>query len=162
MNIRQAVFGANPRRTTVRIVVLIVVSIVTFTWLLVPIRTSGISMQPTYESGSLNFASRMTYATRSPRRGEVVAIRMAGARVLLIKRIVGLPGERVEIRDGVVHIDGAPLPEPYVRLKRAWNVEEVELGYQEYFVIGDNRSMRERDHDFGRVDRSRILGRLLF
>jgi signal peptidase I len=159
---RRYIVGATPRRTAVRILVLIALSIVTFTWVLIPIRGYGISMQPAYEPGSFNFANRIAYAIRSPRRGDVVAIRFAGGRVLLVKRIVGLPGERVEIREGIVHANGEPLDEPYVRLRRPWNVEEVALGSREYFVIGDNRSMGERDHDFGRVDRSRIVGPLVF
>jgi hypothetical protein len=62
------------------------------------------------------------------------------------------------VSDGTVHVNGAPLTEPYVRHNRSWNLEEVTLGSAEYFVIGDNRG----SSDFGRVDRDRIVGRLLF
>jgi signal peptidase I len=68
----------------------------------------------------------------------------------------------LDIADGLVRINGAPLVEPYVRHRRAWNVPEVTLGPREYFVVGDNRGMREADHDFGRVDRSRIVGEVVF
>lgn len=162
MEFRHLVFGANPRHTVVRIVILIVLSVVTFTWLLLPIRAHGISMQPTYENGSLHFANRIVFKIRSPIRGDVVAIRVAGGRVLLVKRIIGVPGERLEIREGIVHINGEPLAEPYVRHRRPWNVEEVTLGPREYFVIGDNRGMLAKDHDFGRVDGSRIIARVIF
>ena len=64
--------------------------------------------------------------------------------------------------DGVVHIDGVPLIEPYVRHRRPWNYAEVAVGPREYFVVGDNRGMRMADHDFGRVDARRILGPLVF
>lgn len=156
------VFGRNPRRTTIRIVVLAVVSAFLFGWALIPIRTEGISMLPTYTSGALKFVNRLAYVTGSPRRGDVVAIRLAGPHVVYVKRVVGLPGERVRIVDGQVHIDGSPLPEPYVRHRRAWDVDEVMLGTAEYFVVGDNRGMSAGDHDFGRVDRVRILGRVVF
>jgi signal peptidase I len=82
--------------------------------------------------------------------------------VLYIKRVVGLPGERIAIRDGVVHVNDAPLPEPYVRHRRTWNVPEVTLGPNEYFLIGDNRGMQPRDHAFGRAARERIVGKVLF
>jgi signal peptidase I len=79
-----------------------------------------------------------------------------------VKRIVGLPGDRIAIRDGFVHINGAVLPEPYVRHRKPWNVEEVTLEAREYFLIGDNRGMNAADHEFGRADAARIVGPVLF
>jgi signal peptidase I len=162
MNLHRLLFGAHPGRTAARVFVLVSVAIVTFTWILVPVRAEGISMLPTFRSGSLRFVNRMAFLRREPQRGDVVAIRLAGPNVLYIKRIVGLPGERVAIREGFVHVNDTPLPEPYVRHRRAWDVAEVALGPQEYFLIGDNRGMQPRDHDFGRAERSRIVGEVLF
>ena len=54
------------------------------------------------------------------------------------------------------------LAEPYVRNRRPWDIPEVTLSASEYYVIGDNRGMRASDHDFGRVDAARILGRIVF
>jgi signal peptidase I len=159
---RRLLFGSNPRRTAVRIIVLVALAIVTFTWVLIPIRAEGISMMPTYRSGSINLVSRLTYTYRSPRRGDVVAIRLAGPSVLYVKRVVGLPGERIEIVDGMVRVNGVSLPEPYVRNRKPWNVAEVTLGAREYFVMGDNRGMSAGEHDFGRVQASRIMGKVLF
>jgi hypothetical protein len=59
-------------------------------------------------------------------------------------------------------INGAALPEPYVKLRKPWDVAEVELGPQEYFVMGDNRGMSLAQADFGRVDVGRILGKVVF
>jgi hypothetical protein len=58
-------------------------------------------------------------------------------------------------------IDDQPLDEPYCKYRLPWNILEARLGPDEVFVIGDNRSMLEKYHDFGRADRSRILGRLI-
>jgi len=159
---RRLVFGSNPRRTAVRILILTAVSFGTFRWILIPVRTQGISMQPTYESDHLTFVNRLAFVWRPPARGDIVAIRLAGPHVVYVKRIVGLPGERLEIVEGQVLIDALPLAEPYVRNRRPWDVPEVTLEKGEYFVIGDNRGMRVGDHDFGRVDAARILGRILF
>jgi signal peptidase I len=159
---RRIVFGAHPRRTAVRIVVLAAVSLVTFRWVLIPVRTQGISMRPTYESGQLNVFNRLAYVRHGPRRGDIVAIRLAGPHVVYVKRVIGLPGERLSIAEGQVYIDGLPLVEPYVRHRLPWDLPEVTLTGSEYFVIGDNRSMRTADHDFGRVDAVRILGRIVF
>ena len=160
--IRRITLGRDPRRTLTRVAVLTAVSVVTFGWLLTPVRVSGISMEPTYHDSTLNLVNRIVYRIRSPRRGDVVAIRLAGPNVLYVKRIVALPAERVSIVEGIVEINGAPLIEPYVYKRERWNYPEVTVGPREYFVIGDNRSMRMVDHDFGRVDARRVLGMLLF
>ncbi len=124
---RRVAFGANPRRTAIRIVVLAAVSFVVFRWVLIPLRTQGISMRPTYESGQLNFFNRLAYVRHGPRRGDVVAIRLAGPHVVYVKRVIGLPGERLSILEGQVYIGGAPLVEPYVRSRLPWDVPEVTL-----------------------------------
>jgi signal peptidase I len=156
--VRRIIFGENPRRTTVRIVVLAAVSAITFGWVLMPVRADGDSMLPTYYSGNLTLVYRMAYVSASPQRGDIVAIRLAGPRVVYIKRVIALPGERLAVTEGDVLINGVALVEPYVRHQRPWNVEEVTLGLREYFVVGDNRGTS----DYGRVDADRILGRLVF
>jgi signal peptidase I len=122
----------------------------------------GISMEPTYHDSSLKLVNRMVYKLRTPQRGDVVAIRLAGPNVLYVKRIIALPTERVSIVGGIVEVNGSPLVEQYVQKRADWNYPEVTIGAREYFVIGDNRGMKMADHDFGRVDARRILGRLLF
>ena len=161
-NARHILFGQNPRRTTVRVLLLILASIVVFRWVLIPVRTDGVSMEPTYESGRLNLVNRLAYLRSPPGRGDVVAIRLAGLHVLYIKRVVGLPGERIAISAGEVLVDGAPLIEPYVHHRRPWELAEVRLGPAEYFVVGDNRGMAAADHTFGRIDAVRIVGRVVF
>lgn len=146
----------------IRVSILAAVSFVTFGWFLTPTRVSGVSMQPTYRDSTLHLVNRVIYKVRSPARGDVVAIRLAGPHVLYIKRIIGLPEERVAIVGGTVEINGVPLAEPYVVERAPWEYPEVTVGPNEYFVIGDNRGMRIGDHDFGRVDARRIIGRLLF
>ncbi len=159
---RRLVFGRNPRHTAVRVLVLASISFVTFRWVLIPMRAEGISMLPTYRSGSLNLVNRLAYLNQKPSRGDIVAIKLAGPHVLYVKRIIALPGERISLTEGQVYVNGAPLIEPYVRNRSPWDVPEVTLTSREYFVIGDNRGMRVTDHDFGRVDVSRIVGRIVF
>lgn len=159
---RTLLIGSNPRHTAIRVAVLVSAAVVVFGVILLPVRLSGISMEPTYTDGALNFANRLAFAWRQPARGDVVAIRMAGPSVVYVKRIVGLPGERVEITMGTVVIDGVPLAEPTVVHKAPWNVPALTLGGDEYFVIGDNRAMTAENHDFGRAARERIVGKLLF
>ncbi len=82
--------------------------------------------------------------------------------MLYVKRIVGLPGERIEIVMGVVLVNGAPLLEPHVVDRAPWTTPGVTLGGDEYFVVGDNRAMAIENHDLGRTRRERIVGKLLF
>jgi signal peptidase I len=159
---RRLIFGSNPRRTTIRVAVLALLSFILFKWVLLPVRAEGISMQPTYEPGTMHLVNRLSYGASGPDRGDVVAIRMPGGREVYIKRVVGLPGERVAIASGQILVDGRPIEEPYVRNKRPWTLAEIALGPDEYFVIGDNRGMNLADHTFGRAPRSRIIGRLVF
>ena len=152
----------TPRAALIRAAALVVSSLLLFGWILVPLRLSGISMLPTYTDGELNFANRAAYWIGEPARGDVVAIRMAGASAVYVKRIVGMPGERIEIVQGIVTIDDQPLIEPTVVHRAPWDLATVTLGPDEFFVAGDNRSMKIGDHDLGRVRRHRIIGRLLF
>jgi signal peptidase I len=156
------IVGRNPRATLRRIAIIISLAVVVFGWILVPLRLSGISMLPTYHDGTMNFANRAAYWTREPARGDVVAIRMAGPNAFYVKRIVGMPGERVEIVAGAVRVNEEVLIEPTVVRRAPWNMAPVNLAPGEFFVVGDNRSMKIENHDLGRVSRRRIVGKLLF
>ena len=159
---KRLLLGSNPRATLLRAAALIVAAVVVFGYVLLPVRLQGISMLPAYSDGTLNFANRLAFWWREPARGDVVAIRMAGPRVMYVKRIVGLPRERLEIAMGVVIVDGDKLAEPTVVYKAPWNLPAFTLGDHEYLVIGDNRAMAMENHDFGRATRDRIVGKMLF
>lgn len=162
MSLLDPVVGRNPRKTLLRVAVIIGTALVVFGWILVPLRLSGISMLPTYHDGTLNFANRAAYWMREPARGDVVAIRMAGLHAFYVKRIVGMPGERIEIVAGAVTVNDDVLLEPTVVRRAPWSMEPFTLAPGEFFVVGDNRSMKIENHDLGRVNRRRIVGKLLF
>lgn len=160
--------GRNPRTTLVRLAVTLALVLIGFPMSIQPILVQGISMQPTYRDGQRRFLNKLAYRFSPPQRGDVIGIREAGKQVLLLKRVVGLPGESLRIVQGTVLINGEPLEEPYllpptngVRNPAPWNLQEVRLGGDEHYVIGDNRSMRQTDHYFGIVERDRIVGRLI-
>jgi signal peptidase I len=149
------------RWTLVRSAVIVAVAWVVFGFVLIPVRGSGISMRPAVEDSQLTFVNRVAYWREGPARTDIVALRLAGSSVVYIKRIVGLPTERIAIKGGQVFADDVPLDESYVARRRMWEVPEFVLGPEEYLVIGDNRDMRVEDHDFGRARRDRILGRVI-
>jgi signal peptidase I len=154
-------FGGSMAWTLTRCAVLALLAYVTFGFLLIPTRGEGVSMRPTLAHGQLAFINRLAYSRNPPARGDIVALRLAGPSVVYIKRIIGLPGERVVIEAGTVWIDGRRLEEPYVVFRRSWDVPELVLRDREYLVIGDNRDMPPRQHDFGKASRQRILGRVV-
>jgi signal peptidase I len=156
-----ALIGRNPKITLVRVVVLIVTCFVVFIFNLLPARIEGISMLPTYKDRSVNFVNRLAYHWHEPQRGDVVGIRLAGPHVMYMKRIIGLPGETVAFVDGRVLINGEVLDEVYEKSPCNWNYPPVKLGPDEYFVVGDNRTMPWQEHEFGRATRDRIVGKAL-
>ncbi|EEF61161.1 signal peptidase I [Pedosphaera parvula] len=163
------VVGRNPKRTAIRLAILIIGSFIIFGYVLFPVRISGISMNPTYENGKVNFINRLAYVWREPRRGDIVGIRYSGKHLMLMKRIVALPGETVSFSRGVLQINGQPMPESYVKLRsKLWDSEGdpesckvTTLKEDEYYVVGDNREMAPRDHDHGIAERNRIVGKAL-
>ena len=154
--------GANPRRTAMRVLALIVGAYVVFGYLLMPIRGVGISMQPTIEEGDLIFVNQVAYRFREPARGDIVAVRIAGRSVVYVKRLLALPGDRVAFVDGVLWRNGVPLDEPYVTKRADWQLDELTLGADDYFVVGDNRSMAMAQHEFGTATLSRLIGPRIF
>lgn len=158
-------FGRSPRLTLIRIVVLVVACFVLFHLILLPVRVSGISMEPTYHNGSVNLINRLAYTWHEPRRGDVVSVRFTGFHDMLFKRIIGLPGETIAFQDGAVLINGQPLDEPYEQQPNQkpghWTLPPRKLGPDEYYVVGDNRSMPSSWHTFGSVERVHIVGKAL-
>jgi len=162
VNLPRWLAGKNPRRTAVRAAILIAAAYLVFGYILLPVRGAGVSMRPTIDSGDLIFINRLTYRFREPRRGDVVAVRMAGRSVVYVKRLVALPGERLKIDAGALSVNGEWINEPYARKRDDWWLGEATLGADEYFVVGDNRTMPMHLHDMGTVSRARLIGPLAF
>jgi len=134
-----------------------------------PFIVKGASMIPTFENQEYLIVDELSYFLREPKRGEVIVFRYPlDSRQFFIKRIVGLPGETVEIEDGKVKIsaedgkDGRVLDEPYIPkdLRTDGNVK-VALGAEAYFVLGDNRMQSSDSRMWGALPRSLITGRAL-
>lgn len=143
-----------------RTAVLAVVCLVVFGLVLRPVRIDGVSMEPTIRNGTFRFGLLVAYVFAEPRAGDIVMVRMAGRRVMYLKRILAAPGETAQFRAGDLWIDGARRPEPYVRMDGAWQTEPIPLGAGEYLVAGDNRSAPLSQHMAGITTRDRIEGRL--
>ena len=159
--LRRALIGRNPKRTLVRGGILLGTSFLLFKFVLLPIRVEGGSMLPTYQERGINFVNRLVYLVREPRRGDVVAIRTSGFSIMYMKRIIGLPGETVAFHQGHAVINGQTLDEPYLAFECRWEHEPRALGPNQYYCVGDNRSMPQKDHTEGIAERIRIVGKVL-
>lgn len=127
----------------------------------------GRSMEPTFEDAERLVVSRLHYLFGQPARGNIVVFnsveRPNGD--MLIKRIIGLPGETVEIRDSRVYINGAVLDEPYIKelcIPARCQDAVWELGPDEYFVMGDNRNGSSDSRKFGPVPADHLVGEVVF
>jgi signal peptidase I len=125
-------------------------------WVWWPVTISGDSMVPNYDDGQPNFIHRLAYWTSSPKRGDVVALRVG--KEICIKRIVGLPGERLEFRRGTIFVDGRRLEEPYPVRPLLWWLKPIQLGSDNYFVMGDNRTTSM----LYAIRREDIIGKAMF
>jgi signal peptidase I len=158
---RILLIGRRPKRTLARILILVSVCFVVFKFVLLPIRIEGISMLPTYRDRRIDFVNCAAYLFHEPRRGDVVAIPFAGRHTMLMKRIVALPEETMAFHRGRLIINGKVQPEPYVKLGCDWEMPPIKLGANEYYVVGDNRSMPQQYHEQRVSKRSQIVGKVL-
>ena len=97
--LRRALVGRDPRWTLARVAVWAAMLLVLFKFVLLPIRVEGVSMLPTYPERGVNFVNCLAYSFHPPRRGDVIAIRFAGKHLMLMKRIVALPGETIAFHE---------------------------------------------------------------
>ena len=101
------------------------------------------------------------FAIHPPRRGEVIVFRFPGDTSKdFVKRVIGLPGEEVEIVSGTTYIDGVALDEPYLTTKDGSNTAPLLLDDAEYFVMGDNRRSSNDSRNWGAVPEANILGKV--
>lgn len=160
--LQRLIIGRNPKRTLIRAATTALAAFVIFKFILIPVRISGESMTPTYRDGGVNCINRLAYLWHPPRRGDVVGVRTSGIHNMFLKRIIALPDETVAIEKGVVHINGRPLDEPYVKERDTWQLGPRKLEADEFFVIGDNRGMSQERHTFGVAEAKRIVGKVLW
>ncbi|MGB4076652.1 MAG: signal peptidase I [Minisyncoccia bacterium] len=132
-----------------------------------PFIVEGESMVPTFSDSDYLIIDEFTYRLEDPKRGDVIVFRYPGnPSIFYIKRIIGLPGETVRIKEGVVEITGADsqvisLSEPYVINEDATYAPETTLGKEHYFVMGDNRPRSSDSRVWGPLPREDIMGRAL-
>ncbi len=142
---------------------LLAVAIITYSigrYICQPAWTNGGSMLPTYQERQFLLCWRPAFWFSAPKHGDVVVIRLAGAKIMFLKRVVALAGERVEFRNGTLLINGEAAAEPWATATSCdWNLPERTVAEASVYVVGDNRSMPMQNHEFGQVAIRRIEGK---
>ncbi len=129
-----------------------------FGTLCVPARIQGRSMEPTYRDGAFAFCWRPRFWVHPPTPGRVVMVRIAGRRLMYLKRVVAGGGDTVEFRQGQLWVNGVARQEPYVQGPCDWALSPRVVPAGHLYVIGDNRAMPIEEHTFGSVPLERIEG----
>ncbi len=124
--------------------VAVVMAVVLNLFILVNAIIPSASMEPTVMTGDRVFGNRLAYLTEDPMRGDIVMFKFPDDESkLYIKRIIGLPGETLEMKDGKIYIDGSdiPLEEPYLTVVPEGDYGPVSIPEGAYFMMGDNRNI---------------------
>jgi signal peptidase I len=161
------------------VAVAVLVALAVQAWLVKPYRIPSESMLDTLRPGDRVLVNRAVYHLRDPHRGDVIVFRYPDdPDVVFIKRIVGVPGDVLEVRDGRLYVNGERPGEPYVHrtagradptvaqaaiagstLHDPWSLAEpYRVPAGEYFVMGDNRTDSDDSRDWGTVPRTAIVG----
>ncbi len=135
---------------------------------------SGDSMAPLYKQGDIVLVNKISYRFTNPKRNDIVVFdvnlfdteNLDGQPHYTLSRIVGMPGETIQIRDGVLYIDEEKTDSPYIKesiLQPGVEIEPVKLGQNEYFVLGDNCNFSQdsRFANIGNIKKDAILGKIL-
>lgn len=120
------------------------------------------SMEPTLQIGQRLIVSKLAYNFHEPERGDIIVFHPPNEpwdSTPFIKRIIGLPGETVEVQNNTVYINGQPLDEPYVKETIRYTMSKVTVPRNEYFVLGDNRNVSGDSHTGWTVPRENIIGK---
>ncbi len=126
----------------------------------------SVSMQPTLEINDRLFVDKISYHFISPHRGDVVVftpppvvVEQEKSTEPFIKRVIGLPGEQIEVKEGRVYVNNQPLPENYIADRPNYNWGPQIVPKNSYLVLGDNRNKSYDGHIWGFLSRDRMIGK---
>jgi len=142
----------------------ILVAVVVFLILQVTIQVSiinGSSMEPDLHNGERLVINKVVYHFAKPEHGDIIVFNPSENQSSppFIKRIIGLPGDTVEIKSGQVLVNGEVLKEPYIKEASEYYLKKIVVPNNNYFVLGDNRNMSNDSHNGWTVLHSEIIGK---
>lgn len=147
------------REVAETVVPAIIIALLIHVFLAQATRVYGQSMEPNLHTDMRLVVEKLSYKLHGPERGDIVVLRLRPDDELLIKRVIGLPGDEVAIHDGQVYINGEPLDEPYLDQQTRGNLAPRVVPPLHVFVMGDNRRASNDSRSFGPVHRDNIIGK---
>lgn len=123
-------------------------------------RIDGSSMNPTLENGQYLLINNLSYYLDEPERGDIIVFHHPNSDLNLIKRVIGLPGDHVEISDRTVKVNDVVLNEPYIQASPTYTGEWM-VPEGEFFVLGDNRNSSSDSHTWGFLPEENIIGKAI-
>ena len=121
----------------------------------------GSSMEPSFEDGQRLLVNKAVYHFREPQMGEVIVFQPpSGRQPDFIKRIIALPGDTIEIKEGAVYVNSQAIDEPYIKAAPSYTMESQEVPEGECFVLGDNRNNSNDSHSWGTLPQENIIGKV--
>lgn len=155
-----------PQRTLhwLRMVVAVVVTIVVTKYWVIPIKAVGKSMENRVSDGSWYLAYRLPFLLkfRELDYGDIALVKFHSDSVVLLKRVVGKPGDIVAFKNGRLIRNGEEVEESYVKGPCDWNLEERTVKFGHVYVVGDNRSLSMKGHVFGQTREKNVKGVVLW
>lgn len=154
-------FTRGLKETPVLLITALLLALVIRAFVLQVFSIPSESMEPTLLVGDRIAVERVTYRFREPRRGDIVVFEGApGEPPHLVKRVIGLPGDHIEITDGEVSVNGETVDEPYVDRPDGRSSGPYDVPAGQLFFLGDNRGHSDDSrYGLGFVDRGRVVGR---
>jgi len=162
----QKLFTENVRLVTIALAIALTVRF----FIAEPRYIPSPSMVPTLRVGDRLLVEKVSYRMRSPQRGEIVVFEPPpqlqaygySSQQAFIKRVVGLPGQQVQVTNGQVLVDSEPLYEPYILEQPDYEMQTVEVPVDSLFVMGDNRNDSNDSHVWGFLPVENAIGRAVF
>lgn len=156
--------------TVETLVVALSIFVVVYLFIAQPHEVKGSSMEPNFHNNEYILTDKISYKFRKPERGDVIIFKAPTNPDLdYIKRVIGLPGDRVKVQNGYVYVNGLQLSEPYLKDKTFLSPSnilkdgvEITVPPGFYFAMGDNRPNSSDSREFGPINGNSIVGRALF
>lgn len=151
------------------IVVVLAIMVMIYLFVMSPQEINGASMEPTFHNGEYILTNKIVYKIQDPQRGDIVIFKSPKNKEIdYIKRIIGLPGDTVGLRNNTLYVNGQPVKEPYLTPgitifggSYLAEGEEIIVPVGLYFVAGDNRSHSSDSREFGPIPKEDIIGQAI-
>ncbi len=147
-------------KDTFKYILVIVMVIVLFLYVISIQQVVGPSMQPTLQEGNVIVISKLNYKLGNVKRGDIIVFEYNGVKNL-VKRVIGLPGEKIEFIDNTLYIDGKAYEEPYLKNIKTEDYKSGTIKENHYLVLGDNRENSMDSREIGEINKDDIIGKVV-